>query len=94
MHRGSNSNGFILNSGDFLREATNRCSQQRREQGNHALITHAFEIDTGYFHTSQDHRSLYFNFEVVQFKTTDRNASMPSDVFYIPNFPIGQLSGL
>jgi hypothetical protein len=93
MHRGSNPNPFVLNSGGLPREATtgNRRYQQRREQGN--PITHTFEIDIGYFHC-QEHRFFYpyFNYEVVQIQTTDRNASMPSDTFYILNFPIDQLS--
>lgn len=96
MDRGSNFNAFVLNlgAGGLPREAANRRSQQRREQGNQAPITHTFEIDTGYFHC-QEHRSFYpyFNYEVVQIQTTDRNAFMPnSDTFYILNFPIDHLS--
>jgi hypothetical protein len=93
MHpsRGSNPNAFVPNSGGLPREAANRRSQQRREQGN--PITHTFEIDTGYFHC-QEHRYFYpySNYEVVQIQTTDRNASIPRDTFYILNFPIDQLS--
>ena len=89
MHRGSSSNAVVLNSGASPRQAANRC----REQGNHGPITHAFEVDTGYFRC-QEHRSFYpyFNYEVVKVQTTDRNASMPGDTFYILNFPIDQLS--
>ena len=94
MNRGSNSNA-VLKSGGLPRKAANRRSQLRREQRNHwqAPITHTFEIDTGYFHC-QEHRSFYpyFNCEVVQVQTTDRNAFMHSDTFYILNFPIDQLS--
>jgi hypothetical protein len=88
MHRGSNLNAFVPNSGGLPREATNRRSQQRREQGN--VITHTFEIDIGYFRC-QERRFFYpyFNYEVVQIQTTDRNAC---DTFYILNFPIDQLS--
>lgn len=86
MHRGSNPNAFVLNNSGGL--------QQRREQNN--PITHTFEIDIGYFHC-QEHRFFYpyFNYEVVQVQTTDRdrNASMPiSDTFYTLNFPIDQLN--
>jgi hypothetical protein len=95
-HDGSNSNNaFVLYSGSLPREAVNRRSQLRREQCNQAPITHASEIDTGYFHC-QEHRFFYpyFNYEIVQVQTTDRNASInPSDSFYILNFPIDQLSG-
>jgi hypothetical protein len=95
MHRGRNPDAFVLNlnSGGLPRETANRRSQQRREQGNQVPITHTFEIDTGYFHC-QEHRSFYpyFNYEVVRVQTTDRNASIPSDTFYILNFPIDQLS--
>ena len=86
MHRGSNSNTFKRG---MPREAANRRSQQL----NQAPITHTSQIDTGYFHC-QEHRSFYpyFNYEVVQVQTTDRNASTPSDTFYILNFPIDQLS--
>ena len=96
MHCGSNSNAFVLYSGGLPREDRNRRSQQRRVQGNQwqVPITHAFQIDTGYFHC-QEHRSFYpyLNYEVVQIQTTDRrgNASM-SDTFYILNFPVDQLS--
>ena len=96
MHRGSNYNAFVLNSGGLPREAANRRSQQHSVvQGNQAPITHTFEIETGYFHC-QEHRSFYpyFNYEVVQVQITDRNhdASIPIDTFYILNFPIDQLS--
>ena len=87
MYCGSNSNAFVLNLDGLP------ISQQCREQGNHWPITHAFEIDTGYFHC-QEHRFFYpyFNYEVVKVQTTDRNASTPIDTFYILNFPIDQLS--
>ena len=100
MYRGNHddSDAFVLNSGGLpgpIQAANNPCrSQQRREQGNHGPIIHALEIDTGYFRC-QEHRFFYpyFNYEVVQVQTTDRNAFTPSgDTFYIINFPIDQLS--
>jgi hypothetical protein len=91
MYHTGNPNAF-LNSVALPREVANR---QRSEQDNQAnIIKHTFEIDTGYFLCREDRFFYpYLNYEVVQIRTTDRNASMPiADNYYILNFPIDQLS--
>ncbi|KAF8805273.1 hypothetical protein BYT27DRAFT_7213211 [Phlegmacium glaucopus] len=95
-HHTGNPDALVLASSGLPGQAADRSSQQWQpgEQGGLDPITHAFEINTGYFHC-QEHRFFYpdFNYEVVKIQARDRNAYTPplTGAFHILNFPIDQL---